>query len=389
MIHAYTTDVCPCGSGLLRRACCDTETQLRAVVHGDSVLVGEPLTPHVAAALTCLGSSPDLFPVHIDFAQQHLRLIKMSPAWYRESVFLDPPRIRGRYAIDVSFAGLERWMRAGEPQVAAFIFHTAFCGSTLMSQLLDALYESLPLREPEALGNVLAYLCAPQVPECHKRTTFDWIMQLLARRYEPAQTAVIKANDYCNPMAWEILRRDSRAPMLFMYVPVEEFVVACLRVPARHDWIRQRCQAVRAAAAQLLPAAQGMVLADEACGDMAAFYWAYNIALYRHAHGVAPERLRCVDFNAVLADPLALVTACARHLGLVPRTQIDANEAVKPLLGVYSKNSNYRYSPAQRHDDIAELRQRYAAQIDAAYALASRLLGGTSAHEALPGALGP
>lgn len=389
MMHYDANQFCPCGSGLLRRSCCDAETQVRTVLKPDGQLDGEPLTPEVAAALASLGTSPDLFPVHIDFAQQRLRLVKMSQRWYRESVFLDPPRIFGRYAVDMSFAAFEHWMTADEPQAAAFIFHTAFCGSTLMSQLLDALYETLPLREPEALGNLLAYLRIPQVPEQHKRATFGPVMQLLARRYEPTQMAIIKANDYCNPMAREILHRDSRAPLLFMYAPLEEFVVACLRVPARRDWIRQRCNAARAMAVQLLPAAQEFVLAPDGFSDMAAFYWAYNIALYHQAYGVAPERLRCLDFNTLLSDPLRLVQACARHFDLAPRVGVNADEVLTQLLGVYSKNNHYSYSPAQRLKDIAELRQHYTAQIDAARKMASCLLGGAAFLDSLPGALRP
>lgn len=382
---ADANTLCPCGSGLLQRHCCDGDIQLRATVNAEGALEGEPLTPNVAAALAALSSCPDLFPVHIDFAQQRLRLIKMSPAWYQESVFLDPARIRGRYAVDMAFAGLDHWMRDSAPQSAAFIFHTAFCGSTLMSQLLDSLYDSLPLREPEALGNLLGYLRLPQVPEDNKRVTFEVVLQLLSRRYAPKQMALIKANDYCNPLLEEMLRRGPYMPVLFMYVPLEEFVVACLRVPARRDWIRQRVNAVRAAAAKLLPAAKEFAPSDEAVGELAALYWAYNVALFRKARTAAPGRIQCLDFNAVLADPLSHVTACARYFGLVARPNVDAPQKLAQLLGVYSKNNTYRYSPAQRHDDISALSQRYADDIDAARGLVRRVLETDDAQRLLGG----
>lgn len=348
---------------------------------------GEPLTPHVETALAALSSSPDLFPVQIDFSQQRLRLIKMSPAWYRESVFLDPARIRGRYAIDMTFAGLQRWMTDSARRPAGFIFHTAFCGSTLMSQLLDSLYHTLPVREPDALSNLLTYLRLPEVPEDNKRLTFDVVLRLLSRCYAPAQTALIKANDYCNPLLGEVLNRAPQVPVLFMYVPLEEFVVACLRLPARRDWIRQRLSSVQAAVARLLPAAEGLALSDESYEEMAALYWAYNIALFREAQRAAPAHIRCLEFNAVLADPLPLVTACARYFGLEARPQIDAPQAVAQLLGVYSKNNSYAYSPAQRRDDVSELCGRYAPEVDAAAALARRVLETDEVPRWLPGQL--
>lgn len=387
MSEALANELCPCDSGLRYGTCCSGETQVRANIDDNGLLSGHDVTPNIERALAAIAVDPTLFPARIDFVSRRARLINMSPHWYRESVFIDPPRIRGRYAIDASIVGLERLLADQRTQPAVFIFHTAFCGSTLMSQALDALYEGLPLREPEVLGNLLMALRAPQIDASHKNRAYHMIMQLLARRHDITQPAVIKANDYANPMMLEIIARDAIAPLLFMHVPLREFVIGCLRVPSRRDWIRQRYHAIRAAAAPFFADSDATVRSDDAFGEMAAYYWAYNIALYRRAQSLAPQRVRSLDFNSMLIDPLAATTASARHFALAPRADADPTQVLKNIFGAYSKNPSYPYSPQQRAQDLRDFGAMHSAEIDAAHAFARRLLNADDTDAALAGAL--
>lgn len=388
MSEVYATnEPCPCDSALRYDTCCGGETTVRANIDDDGLLCGHDVTPRIERAHAAIACDPTLFPARFDFENRRAQLINMSPHWYRESVFLDPPRIRGRYAIDASIAGLERLLGDRQAQPAVFIFHTAFCGSTLMSQALDALYEGLPLREPEVLGNLLLTLRAPQIDASCKQRAYHMVLHMLTRRYETTQPAVIKANDYANPMMLEIIAREPTAPLLFMYVPLREFVIGCLRAPSRRDWIRQRYHAIRAAAAPFFAATDATVHRDDAFGEMAAFYWAYNVALFRRAQSREPRRVRSLDFNTMLIDPLAATTASAQHFALAPRSNVDAAPILRRLFGAYSKNKSYPYSPQQREQDLRDFGAIHSAQIDAAHEFARRLLNTHDTNAALPGAL--
>ena len=99
--------LCPCDSGLAYDDCCGREVRRQANIVATISLQGihseEPLSSQLQTALDHLDTSPDLFPARINFAESQAWFVKMSPRWYRESVFLDPARIKGSCIIQTEF----------------------------------------------------------------------------------------------------------------------------------------------------------------------------------------------------------------------------------------------------------------------------------------------
>jgi len=393
---------CPCDSGLTYEQCCGianrTAENADIVAHLtiDSIETNGQLTPQMDTALESFETSPDLFPARFNFFEKKAWFVKMSPRWYSESVFLDPARIRGTCVILSEFERLQQMTQGIAWQPSAYIFHTAFCGSTLMAQALDAVFNCLPLREPEVLGNLQVYINSQatgsaqkseQEPEQENNAWLDRILLLLSRRYEPDQAAVIKANDFANQMMIKLLECPREIPVLFMYTPLAEFVAACLKADNRRAWIRARYQLVSPHAPQLLKLPAGLTINDDDYAQMAAIYWCFNIALYLQAWQHFPEKLHSLDFNAMLAQPRESVEACGRLFGLELLDDIDVNEQINGLLGTYSKNSKFNYSPQQRTDDISRLLAEYKTEMDAADQLAHQLLANNYPDDLLPGHL--
>ncbi|MCI0507403.1 MAG: hypothetical protein L0Z73_15020 [Gammaproteobacteria bacterium] len=240
---------CPCESGLTFSGCCGVENRsavsadISAVVSANGIIEKYKLTPQIQSAINLIHSNPDLFPARINFFESKAWFVKMSPRWYRESVFLDPGRIKGTFVIETDLTWLREVCERITWQLASFIFHTAFCGSTLMSQALDALFDCLPLREPEVLGNVLVYE-RPHAEAENQRTWLHCVLHLLSRRYEPDQAVVVKANDHANPLTLALAKSGYHVPMLFMYTPLSEFLAGCLKAKNRREWIAQRYKSV-------------------------------------------------------------------------------------------------------------------------------------------------
>ena len=387
------TKPCPCGSGLGFTFCCgvpgrialNAEVKIRLSDDG-SIAAGTP-TPQIQKALDTLESNPDLFPARIRFIENKAWFVKMSPDWYRESVFLDPERIKGTYVVETSLPWLQVVCDRIPWQPTAFIFHTAFCGSTLMAQALEALFHCLPLREPEALGNIQYYLSNPAILPEIKQAWFGRVMRLLSRRYHPQQGVVIKANDFSNPLMCDLLRWDPSVPMLFMYTPLNQFVAGCVKAEIRREWIQGRYKTVKAKAPALLKMADMPEPEATSYGEMAAIYWSYNIALLQQAMGFESAQLRSLDFNRMLDHPLAAVQACGELLGLQPLSGVDAQAEIDKLFGTYSKNSNFKYSPEQRAKDIERALTEHKAHIDRAEVIAHQLLGDAYPEQGLPGSL--
>jgi len=388
-------DPCPCESDLPFNQCCGVPDRtainadiISTVSHLDSDT--NKLTPRLRIALDNITTLPDLFPARINFFNDKAYFVKMSPRWYRESVFLDPARIKGTCVVQTDL----KWLQTAADRInwlpTGLIFHTAFCGSTLMAQALDALFNCLPLREPEVLGNVLYYLRSKephvQYAETLEPHWLDRIMRLLSRRYEPQQVAVIKANDYANPLMIDLLHWRNDLPILFMYTPLEEFLAGCLKADNRRDWIRGRYKTLPAIAADIFNM-DIEPLDEHAYGEMAAVYWAFNVALYCNAWRRSAQKLRSLDFNAMLANPLESIHRCGDLFGLQPLAGVDSDCEINKLFGVYSKNSNFKYSPQQRNHDIQRVLKNHPDQLQAAEKLARLLLQGDYPDSNLSGNL--
>ncbi|WP_455221857.1 hypothetical protein [Kaarinaea lacus] len=386
------TSLCPCESGLLFSDCCGVDNRraisadIVAVVAGDGSFTKHDVTPQIQSSLVSVGDNPDLFPARIDFFNNKAWLVKMSPRWYRESIFLDPGRIKGTIVIEADLNWLKQVCDNIVWQPTSFIFHTAFCGSTLMSQALDALFHSLPLREPEVLGNLLVY----QRSNTENNADHNWVdqvLRLLSRPYVKNESVVVKANDYANPLMRTLTDTNYSIPMLFMYTPLSEFLAGCLKAKNRLDWIKQRYQSIVNVAAQWLKLSQDVQIGEESYGKMAAIYWSYNIALYLDVYKRGVSQTRSLNFNQMLAHPLEAVTEAGSLFRLTLRQDIDVSAEIAGLFGVYSKNNKFLYSPVQRANDIQSLLKQHRKELDEAEQLAQQLLENEYPTHSLPGNL--
>jgi hypothetical protein len=120
---------------------------------------------------------------------------------------------------------------------------------------------------------------------------------------------------------------------------------------------------------------------------MAAIYWSYNIALYLKARQYSSQQIRCLDFNHMLANPREAVEACGQLFGLQALSDVDHDSEINKLFGVYSKNSNFIYSPQQRSNDIQRILKNNPNHLEAAEHLARELLQKDYPEKELPGKL--
>ena len=389
-----TEQYCPCDSGRPFTECCGVEG--RSALNADrlaklddegNVLEGE-LTEQLTASVKQASTSPDMYFARYNFLEERAYVVKMTEQYYQQSVFLDPGRIKGTCVVEANFKWIESIADSIELQKMPMIFHTAFCGSTLMSQALHAAFDVLSLREPEPLSNLLELFRSPLKTEDYKNHWLDTALKLLSKRYQPEAITVVKTNDYSNPMMIEIQNRYSEIPMLFMYTPLDEFVAGCLKAKNRREWIKSRYISSKAHADHLFAQdRESESISDQGFAEMAAFYWSYNIALFFQSWRAHPERIRSLDFNAMLSDPRQALAACGDWFGLEKSQDADANEKVDALFGVYSKNSRMTYSPQQRRDDIQQQLADYADELDKANQLAYQLLGDDYPDSSLPAAL--
>lgn len=96
-----------------------------------------------------------------------------------------------------------------------FIFHTAFCGSTLMLKSLDVPGRTHGLKEPDVLINLAnRFIRSDDAPN---RERLRLVLRLLARPFEPGERIIVKPSNIANRLAMPMLeeRPESRAVLLY------------------------------------------------------------------------------------------------------------------------------------------------------------------------------
>lgn len=400
--YSFSIDIpqkipCGCDSGYLQHECCGVAgataltSAARASIDPGGNLDHGDLTPRLRSALDAIAVSPDLFPARFDFAARRVLFTKMSPRWYRESAFLEPNRVRGHCTLSASMDWVERAVAPARWEATSLVFHTAFCGSTLLTRALEAVYDCLALREPEALTTLRDYARTREhvnpAVDTATRVAYQTVFGLLSRGYHPEQGVVLKANDNATVLMPELVQWRNTAPVLFMYVPLREFLVGCLRAEKRREWIAARYRAMRPYAEQLLGFGAELVIADDAFGEMAAMYWSYNVALYHRARTDNAPNLRSLEFGVLLADPVGVLERVAGLFSLAPLPSVNAGQALDQLFSTHAKVDGKPYSPQARDAQIARTLDENPLHLHAAEALARRLLADSYPGDGLPGAV--
>ena len=385
-----THNPCLCESGLDYLYCCGApdRRQLNTVarIGLDDTLELEKLTCEIRNSIENIATTPDWYPIKIDNHTGVSLFVKMSPFWYMESIFLDANRILGTYAVEFDQDFLQRKLAGLKWNYTPVIFHTAFCGSTLLSKILSVAYESLPLREPDLLGSLFSHT---QDDAGFGEKHLDRVMGLLSRRYNERQIVIIKANDYANGLMKTLVAKKEQTPVLFMYAPLSEFLAGCLKDGSRRSWIAERYNFVKNKLSGFFPDFQCFSkeeIDSKSIGEKAALYWSYNIASYLEVFESYPASIRCIDFNQMLDVPEETVSACAEWFGLKAISGVSLSNEIHSMFNVYSKGGQ-EYNKLQRREDINSILEENPEELLLASNLAKNILGQYALGEELPGQL--
>jgi len=278
----------------------------------------------------------DWLPVHwhhardvIDFAwiprDRHPSLTFLAEQYWRE---LNPPVV----SLDRSGLG-----ELGSHN-AHYIFHSAFCCSTLLTRALNVPGRAMALNEPEILLDLAS---AAQ----HGRLTSDalrTVAGLLARPFRPEESVAIKPSNEANVLAHHLLGGNEGSKAIFLYAPLKRFLNSVARKGMwGRLWARRLFSTLRAQT--------GIDVGIDEVGllqltdlQVAALSW-----LMHHAQGAAllaafPQRVKTLDSETFLANRAQTLDALGVHFG----NALDgANIAAGPAFATHSKEIGRSVDP--------------------------------------------
>lgn len=117
---------------------------------------------------------------------------------------------------------------APDPAPIHFVFHSAYCCSTLLAAAFDAPGIAMGLKEPALLNDLVGWRHRDaKGPEVAR--VLDESLRLLARPFAPGEAVVVKPSNIVNPLIPAImgLRRQARA--LLLHAPLDAYLASIAR----------------------------------------------------------------------------------------------------------------------------------------------------------------
>lgn len=207
-----------------------------------------------------------------------------------------------------------------------FIFHSAFCCSTLLARAFDIEGISMGLKEPVILNDISGWRRRGGQPH-QVAEVLDHALTLLARPFTPGEAVIIKPSNVVSAYSPAMLAMRTEARALLLHAPLPVFLGSVARKGMwGRLWVRELM--VKLIADDLIDLGFS---GDDYLGltdlQAAAVGWLAQHALFhRLVERFGAERVRTLGSETLLARPAEAVAALARLYNL--RLDADAVAAV-------------------------------------------------------------
>ena len=237
-----------------------------------------------------------------------------------------------------------------------FLFHSAYCASTMLVRLFDQPGRAMGLSEPQLLNDMAGWRRRGAAVPDHA-AVMKLTLDLLARPWPGDAATIVKPSNVTAALAPAMLALHPEAHALLLYAPLKDFLLSVAR---KGLWCRLWCRELLEGYWQDGFVQLGFEPRDlfrQSDLQVAAVGWlAQQAAFARLAERFGP-RVATLDSVTLTRDPVAAATAAARHYRLEGLSFAD-----HPALGRDSK-SGADFGPGQRDRDLATAEVAYGDEI--------------------------
>jgi hypothetical protein len=310
--------------------------------------------PSRQANLAQIAGDPSWFPHRYDPAEDAFHLVRLDRAAHRQASFLTE-RYFPNDARPLVLGRRELTAHAPPPAALHFVFHSAFCCSTLVTRLFDLPGMMFTLREPMVLQDVIALRRTGAAPERVASVLAD-SLALLARPFTPGEAVLVKPSNLLNTLIDAVLQQRPGARALLLHAPLGTFLTSVAR---QGLWGRTGVRELMIALCKdgASPFGfDGTALMKQTDLQVAALGWLMQQGLFAQiALRFGRTRVASLDSETLLARPANAIAALARLFDL-PLDMAQANTiAGGEALRRHSK-SGAAFDPQARaaaYDDAA------------------------------------
>jgi hypothetical protein len=247
-------------------------------------------------------------------------------------------------------------------QLPTFVFHSAFCCSTLLARALDVPGQCLALKEPDILMG-LANAIRLQKDSSANASLARTIVALLSRRFDESEPILIKPTNAANNLLPGVL--DLGARTLILYSDLRSFLVSVIKKgEACKAFMRTQYNIFSLDDGGLagIPPRQAMTFTDL---QVAALVWRHQLEWFeRELAGRSADSIASLDFRILVDGPAATLEAVSRHLGLSHDRPLLDEIAAGPVFTRNSKFSDQAYDTGQRNRDEVSIAEQHVEALE-------------------------
>ena len=294
--------------------------------------------------------NPEWLPHTYDVEGADLTFVQVSRAARAEIRFLFDEHFGGKFPkVVASAADLKSEIDAADRAPINFIFHTSFCGSSLLAKALEFPGVASSMREPAVLINVSNRLIHSDDQANADR--LELALRLLERPLAPGEAVVSKQSNFANRLVEPILLARGSSHAVLLYSDLETYLISLLK---RGMWGRILGRKLFANLASWSTLELGfgadevMELTDMQAASLA---WLMHIHHFRAMANAFGPRVMLLDSSEMFAAPAATLHRVMTFFGLDLTEQDAAAIADGPIFAKHSKFSDRDYSVEERRRD--------------------------------------
>lgn len=222
------------------------------------------------------------------------------------------------FAADAQRVVLPRAASVAAAGVAApvhFIFHSAYCLSTLAARAMDLPGVAMGLKEPQILNDLIGWRHRGAAPTAVGRVLDD-ALRLLARPFGAGEAVVVKPSNVVNPLAGAMLAARPRARALLLYAPLPTYLASIAKKGMwGRLWVRELFGKLYADGLVSLGFDDGQLLGQTDL-QIAALGWLGQHRLFAALVAAYPDRVRTLSSAVLTARPAEAMAAMSGLFGL-------------------------------------------------------------------------
>lgn len=243
--------------------------------------------------------------------------------------------------------GLEKLILPRTAMIAAtpltkpvhFVFHSAFCCSTVLARAFDIPGISMGLKEPPIYNDIVGWRHRGGGPPARIAQVLDEVTTLLARPLGVGENAIIKPSNLANGLARVLLTMRKGSSALFLYAPLETYLTSIAKKGMDGRlWVRDLI--VKLLKDELINL--GFTTEDHLCQtdlQVAAVGWLAQQVLFGRLAREFSSRVRTLDSETLLAQPDQVMRALSDLFGLALDKAHVAEIVTGPAFTTHSKSN--------------------------------------------------